>query len=110
MPITNVTLYNLVGDELGLLSGAEVLSTEDSDKIASRASGVRSWLIDEGIAFWADDAIPDAVKLSLAKIIASECKAMFGRSDYADGPTGYQELRQHCSKRSARQPVAAEYF
>lgn len=110
MTISNITLYGLVGDELGLTSGDEVLATSDSDKIAARAVGVRAFLLDEGLIYFSDDSIPDAVKLPLAKIIAAECKFLFGRADYEGGPIGYQELRQHCSKRSARQPVPSDHF
>jgi len=92
------------------LSGAETLGTTDSDKIAARAAGVRAWLSEEGLVYYPDDAIPDAVKLPLAKIVAGECATLFGRDDYKNGGVGYQELRQHCSKRSARQPVSSEFF
>lgn len=115
MTTTNLQLYTLVGEELGIVQGNEALSADDTDKISRRATRVRAWLLDEGLVYWLDDAIPDAAALPVAKILASQCAEVFGRgptaeSPYADGPAGLQLLKEHVSQRSAKEPVKAEYF
>lgn len=115
MSTTNVQLYTLVGEELGIVQGNESLSADDTDKISRRASRVRSWLIDEGLCYWVDDSIPDAAALPLAMIVASQCAEVFGRgvgaeNPYPNGATGLQLLKEHVSQRSQKEAVTSEYF
>lgn len=115
MTTTLTQLYTLVGEELGIVQGNEALSPDDTDKISRRASRVRAWLIEEGLCYWADNAIPDAASLPFAMILAAQCAEQFGRgagaeNPYPGGQSGYQLLREHVSKRSAKEPVRAEYF
>lgn len=115
MTTTNTQLYTLVAEELGIIDGNEPLSADDADRISRRAAKVRAWLIEEGKCYWADDAIPEAASLPLAQIIAGRVAPQFGRGPespfpYTDGPLGYQLLSEHVSKRSAREPVRADYF
>lgn len=115
MTKTNVELYTLVGEEIGIIDGNEPLSADDADRISRRAGMVRAWLIEEGKCYWANDAIPDAAALPLAQIIAGRVAPQYGRGPespfpYTDGALGYQLLSEHVSKRSAREPVMANYF
>jgi hypothetical protein len=115
MSVTNVDLYQLVGEELGLIGGGQSLAADDQDRIARRAAKVRAWLIEESLCYWLDDAIPDAAALPYAKIVAGQCAEMYGRGPsseipYALGEEGYRLLERHVSQRSAREPVTSEYF
>jgi len=115
MTITNVELYTLVAEELGLISGNESLSADDADKISRRASKVRAWLIEEGLCYFLDDAIPDAAALPYAQILAGQCAEMYGRgpgspAPYTNAAAGYALLERHVSQRSAREPVKTEHF
>lgn len=115
MTTTNSALYTLVGEELGIVSGNEALSADDTDKISRRASKVRAWLIEEGCAYWVDDAIPDAAALPYAMVVAGQCAEIFGRGQgseapYSGGPAGFQLLKEHVSQHSAKERVQAEYF
>ena len=115
MTVTNVELYQLVGEELGIIGAGETLSADVSDMISRRAAKVRSWLVEEGTAYWLDDAIPDAAALPYAQVVAGQCAEAFGRgpnseTPYLLGETGYRLLERHVSQRSSKEPVAAEYF
>ena len=113
--ITNTALYTLVGEELGIVDGNETMSADDTDRISRRASKIRAWLIEDGKAYWVDNAIPEAASLPLAMIIAGAVADQYGRGEaspfpYTKGPQGYQLLSEHVSKRSAREPVRVDYF
>jgi len=115
MAITNVDLYVLVGEELGLIGGGQALTPDDQDRIARRAGKVRAWLTEEGLVYWIDNVIPDAASLPLAKIIAGQCAEIYGRgpgssAPYALGEEGYRLLERHVSQRSAKEPVTVDYF
>ena len=115
MTTTNVELYQLVAEELGIIGAGESLSADISDMISRRASKVRNWLIEESLVYWIDDAIPDAAALPYAQVIAGQCAEAFGRGPNSDTPyllgeTGYRLLERHVSQRSAKEPVSSEYF
>lgn len=115
MSLTSAQLYTLVGEELGIISGTMPLTPEDADKIARRNTSVRAWLIEEGLCYWPAETIPDAASLALAQIIASQCAELFGRGPrsedpYMHGDAGLAALERHCSKRSSKEAVTAEYF
>ena len=115
MSITNTQLYTLVGEELGLISGNEALSADDTDKISRRAAKVRAWLIEESLLSWVDDSIPDAAALPYAKIVAGQCAEQFGRGQgsenpYLDGDVGFRLLERYASQRSAKEPVKAVFY
>jgi hypothetical protein len=112
---TNVEIYTLVGEELGLIAGNETLGQDDKDKIARRERSMRSWLIEEGLCYWPDDVVPEPAALAYAKVIAGHSADLFGRGANAENPymgveEGYELLRRHCSQRSSREPVKSEYF
>jgi len=112
---TNLEIYQLVGEELAIIGAGETLSADNSDMISRRADLVRSWLVEEGLAYWVSDAIPDAAALPYAQVIAGQCAEAFGRgpnseTPYLLGETGYRLLERHVSQRSSKEPVAAEYF
>lgn len=115
MAITNNDLYVLVAEELGLIGNGQALSADDRDRIERRAIKVRAWLIEESMAYWIDDAIPDAAALPYAKIVAGQCAEIYGRgpgsdAPYALGEEGFRLLERHVSQRSSKEPVATEYF
>lgn len=113
--MTNVELYQLVAEELGIIGAGESLSADVSDMISRRASKVRNWLIEEAVVYWLDDAIPDAAALPYAQVVAGQCAEAFGRGPNSDSPyllgeTGYRLLERHVSQRSSKEPISAEYF
>lgn len=115
MTVTNVELYQLVAEELGIIGAGESLSADVSDMIARRATKVRAWLIEESTAYWLDDNIPDAAALPYAQVVAGQCAEAFGRGPNSDTPyllgeTGYRLLERHVSQRSSKEPVMVEYF
>ena len=115
MTVSYVELYQLVGEELGIIGAGESLSADVSDMISRRAAKVRAWLIEEGIVYFIDDAIPDAAALPYAQVIAGQCAEAFGRGPNSDSPyllgeTGYRLLERHVSQRSSKEPTQSEYF
>lgn len=115
MTINNVSLYELVARELGVIDGNESLSADDSARIAEKATYVRAWLLEDGKVYWVDGSIPEAVALPLAMIIAERCAPQYSRGPaseypYTDGATGYRLLCENVSKRSANEPVKSEFF
>jgi hypothetical protein len=114
MTITNTELYTLVAEELGLI-GVESLDADTSDKISRRASKARAWLIEEGLCYWIDDAIPDAASLPYTQIVAGQCAEIFGRgpnspTPYLMGDVGFRALERHVSQRSSKEPVKSTYY
>jgi hypothetical protein len=115
MSITAAQLYTLVGEELGIVSGTMPVSPDDADKIARRHTPTRAWMIEEGCCYWPLNTIPDAAALPFAMVLAGQCAEVFGRGPrsedpYTKGPDGFQLLKEHTSKRSAKERVQAEYF
>jgi len=115
MTITNVQIYQLVGEELGLIGPGQSLGADDADRIARRADKVRAWLIEEGLCYWLDDSIPDAAALPYAQILAGQCAEIYGRGPQSDTPyvladAGLRLLERHVSQRSSKEPVMSEYF
>ena len=115
MTVTDATVRLLAAKELGLVSGNESLSAGDDAKLDEYFDGVRAWLIEEGLCYWATDTVPEAAKLPLAQILASQAAEHFGRGQGAEAPytlgaQGFAALERHCSKRSAREPVPTDYF
>jgi len=115
LSVSNTDLYQLVAEELAIVGAGESLSADVSDMISRRASKVRAWLTEEALVYWIDDSIPDAAALPYAQVVAGQCAEAFGRGPNSDTPyllgeTGYRLLERHVSQRSAKEPVAAEYF
>src|SRR3990167_7737399 len=115
MTVTDATVRSLAAKELGLISGNETLSADDSAKLDEYFDGVRAWLIEEGLCYWATDAVPEAAKIPVAQVVAGQAAEHFGRGAGAEAPytlgaAGFAALERHCSKRSAREPVPSEYF
>lgn len=115
MAVNDTTLRLLVAKELGIVSGNETLSAGDDAKIDEYMDGVRAWLIEEGLCYWASDANPEAAKIPFAQIIAQQAAEHFGRGAGAEAPytlgeQGFLALERHCAKRSAKEPVESEYF
>jgi hypothetical protein len=111
MAITNTQLRTLIGRELEVLpSNRTALNAADAAVVDEYIAGVRAWLIEEGLCYWADGTIPDAVKLPLAYIVAEEAKNVFGKATYSKGPKGFALLKEHCAARPSGEPTKAEYF
>lgn len=115
MTITNTDLYQLVGEELGLIGPGQALSADDRDRIERRAEKVRAWLIEEGLVYWLDNAIPDAAALPYAQVVAGQCAEIYGRGPGSDVPyaladAGFRLLERHISQRSSKEPVVTDYF
>ena len=115
MTITNAELRVLAAEELGIKAGTMSLTSDQDDFINRRLTPMRAWLIEEGLTYWPEDAIPDAAAIPMAKILAGQCAELFGRGPKADDPyeggaAGYAALERHCSQRSSKEPVKAEYF
>ena len=115
MTVTNSEVYTLVAEELAIIGSGQSLGADDQDRISRRAAKVRAWLIEEGLAYWVDDAIPDAAALPYAQVVAGQCAEMYGRGPNSDTPyllgeTGYRLLERHVSQRSEKEPVSTEYF
>lgn len=110
MTATNAQLRTLVGRELEVLpAGRSALNAADGALVDEYISGVRAWLIEEGLCYWADGAIPEAVKLPLAYIVAQHSAASFSKQ-YAKGDAGYKLLKEHCAQRPSGEPTMADYF
>lgn len=109
--ITNAQLRTLVGRELQVLpSNRTALNATDAALVDEYHSGVRDDLIEDGNCYWADGAIPNAVKLWLAMIVAEAVKLSFGKADYDRGAFGLKKLKEHCAARPSGEPTKAEYY
>lgn len=110
MTITNAQLRTLVGRELEIIgSNRSALNAADAALVDEYISGVRAWLIEEGLCYWADGTIPEAVKLPLAYLVAQHSAASFNKQ-YAKGDAGYKLLKEHCAARPSGEPTRATFY
>lgn len=111
MTATNAQLSALVGRELEVLpSNRSSLNAADGALVTEYHAGVRAWLIEEGLCYWADGTIPEAVKLPLAYLVAEECKWAFGKASYNKGPKGLEMLKRHVASMPSGESTQAEYY
>lgn len=111
MTVTNAQLRTLVGRELEVLpSNRASLNAADGALVDEYISGVRAWLIEEGLCYWADGSIPEAAKLGFAYLVADECKGSFGKASYNKGPKGLELLKRHVATLPSGEPTTADYY
>lgn len=110
MAITKSQLRTLVGRELQILpSNRTALNDTDAALVDEHIDGVTAWLIEEGDCYWSANAIPEAVKLWFAYMVAASAAMAFDK-EYGKGDLGYKLLKQHTSTRPSGEPTRAVYY
>ena len=109
MTITKAQLRTLIGRELEILpSNRSALNAADGALVDEYIDGVRAWLIEEGNCYWSASAIPEAVKLPLAYLVAQHAAASFNKP-YSKGDAGYQLIKQHVAAHPSGEPTRADF-
>jgi len=84
MTTTTAELREKVARKLTISSSDMALEAEDTDRIDDRIGEVTSHLRERGLAWWIDNAIPDAAVLPMVMIVAYWAADDFGKTA---GPT-----------------------
>jgi hypothetical protein len=71
MSYTNAQLRNRVAEDLGVKATDQELSDEIAAKIEDRIDTVTAMYREQGLFWWADDAIPDAVVEGLTLVMCA---------------------------------------
>lgn len=79
MTKTNVEIRNRVAEDLGVKATDMDLADEDAEKIERRISSTRAFLLERGLVWWADDAIPDACEDGYAMMVRAMVCTAFGK-------------------------------
>ena len=109
---TKADLRRLVLTHLTVLDEIDAPSAEQAALLDLWIDGARAQLLERGLCWWDDDAIPAAVSLPLARYVAAECCAAFGRAGKgyeAQGPSARNQIAALKSS-EAREEQRAEYF
>jgi hypothetical protein len=106
---TQASLALMAAQELQLVAAGGALSADDQILILDRLTKLRAWLIEEDLCYWDADSIPDAASIPVAKLLAHECKDVFG-VPYNKFAEGMAQLRRHIAKRANGEPGRADFF
>lgn len=110
---TREELAQAVLEELVSQDSHQAPNAADSEAVLRRYDRKYVNLADENMADWdVSGDIPEGAMTGLTKIIAYECRAMFGRddlgTDYRD--EGVSDLARFMARRATFEPVRPDYF
>lgn len=108
---TTTDLATEVLQELYVLDGTDTASAADAAKVIAKYTQKLPTLITEGYADWDTAVIPDAALIGLTKVMAYECRKVFGkqyeREMYQEG---LSDLREYLRLHPTYEPVRTIYF
>lgn len=112
MAITKITLRERVAEHLRISSPDRELDAATAARIDASIADARAELMERGLCWWGEDAIPNSVVFALTLICSAQAAAKTGRmgQGYEDGD-GEGRIRLAALKPTADvMPVMAEYF
>lgn len=116
MAKTRSDLVSLIAKKLYVLEGGQPLDATVNASLLEVVNARIEFLRDEEVAYWADDAIPDAAYDPLAEYMLFWCCPILipDRSEEqgfaARTQRGEMDLRRHTAKRSEGAAIQADYF
>lgn len=115
MARTRSELVIAVLREMSVLDASEEPSAEDASHVQDVYDDKFAHWIDEEIAYWTADAIPNAVFIAIRDIMINEVSGAFGQPVPLETKHGREialttRLRRHAARHRSGLPIAAEYF
>lgn len=110
---TKAQLRRLVLAELKVIAAVTTAPTAEIGALCDLyIDGGRAELLEKGLCWWDEDSIPDAVSVPLAKYIASQACAGFGKDGKGHEAKERPALKKIAALKSTaqRETVRAEYF
>lgn len=109
---TKAQLRRMILASMTVIDPDENPSGEQADTLDTYVDSARASLLEQGLCWWDEDAIPDAVLVHLSRYVRAQCCAEFGRA--GKGYEAYEDLairRLSALKPPAqREDVPADYF
>lgn len=109
---TKADLRKLILSSMTVIDPEENPSGEQAKALDVYIDGARGTLLELGLCWWDEDAIPDAVLVHLSRYVRAQCCSDFGRT--GKGYESYEDVairRLSALKPPAqRETVPAEYF
>ena len=101
--------------EMGVLDASEEASAEDASHVKDVYDDKLEHWIDEEIAYWTSDEIPNALFIAIRDIMINEVSGTFGQPVPLETKQAREIaltswLRRHAARHRTGLPVAAEYF
>lgn len=112
MSKTTAELRESVAEHLRISTADLTLSAEDADLIDRRIQAVTDYLRELGVAWWVDNAIPDAALMPMTLCVSAWACVPFGKAGqgyeagFPDGKTQLASIKPS----SVNNTVQAEYL
>jgi hypothetical protein len=115
MARTRSELVIAVLREMGVLDASEEPGAEDSTHVKGVYDDKLEHWIDEEIAYWSADEIPNAVFIAVRDIMINEVSGSFGQPVPLETKQAREialttRLRRHAARHRTGLPIPAEYF
>jgi hypothetical protein len=101
--------------EMSVIDASEEPSAEDADHIKDVYDDKLEHWIDEEIAYWSSDEIPNALFIAIRDIMINEVSGAFGQPVPLETKQAREIaltswLRRHTARHRSGVPIAADYF
>ncbi len=115
MARTRSELVTSVLREMGVLDASEEPSAEDATHIKAVYDDKLEHWIDEDVAYWSSDEIPNAVFIAVRDIMINEIGGAFGQPVPPETKQQREimlenRLRRHAARHRSGVAIAADYF
>lgn len=112
---TRAELAEAVLKKLVVIDITETAATEDSDAVIDAYDAKYDELVDQEIAYWSRDAIPNAIFAAVVNLIANEVRESYGEPMSAQAKEQEEiillrPLRKHTQRRPSGHATEADYF
>jgi len=112
---TKIELAAAVLRKMGIVDANSSPSSVDTAYVVSEYADLLAELVDDGYAYWPENAIPQAVFQHVVRLLVNETGPAFGvQSTLEDREARKQLLKKpiikHCRRRHSGLPVRATYF
>lgn len=112
---TRAELAEAVLLKLVVIDATETAATEDSDFVIDAYDVKYDELVDQEIAYWSRDAIPNAIFAAVRDLIINEVREAFGEPMSAQDKAAEEiillrPLRKHTQRRPSGHSTEADYF
>lgn len=112
---TRAELSEAVLRKLVVIDAWETAASEDSDFVSDAYDAKYDELIDQEIAYWSRDAIPNAIFAAVVNLIVNEVREAFGEPMSASAKEQEEmillrPLRKHTQRRATGHATEADYF
>lgn len=112
---TRAELATAVLRKLVVIDATETAATEDRDFVIDAYDAKYDEMIDQEIAYWSRDAIPNAIFAAVRDLIINEVREAYGEPMSAQQKASEEiillrALRKHTQRRPSGHATEADYF